>query len=321
MDLGESFGAVENRPGECGQRGGSGGGPGWTGETVRYHYLSVDLESAHHSANLQRRLRRLDDGPLREQLAQRVVYGTRRLLGLFEQFQVRATFFVLGEVARHSPALVDEIAAMGHQIASHGLGHRPVHRLSLEEFRRELEESRALLRPWESAQGAGPGYRAPDFSLPPTPDYYGELRRAGFVWSSSQQAARLSSRVLAPLPEERRRELREARPHVVETPAGPVREFPLAGQRVLGQPLAWGGGFWLRALPMGWNLSHMREWNRAGRSFHLYVHPWELDLDQPRLQLPLPLWRRLRQYHGLEGMGERLERVLGEFRFQPIGED
>ena len=290
---------------------------------VRYHYLSVDLESAHHSANLQARLRRDEDGPLREQLAQRVVYGTRRLLGLFEQFQARATFFVLGEVARHSPALVDEIAAAGHAIACHGLAHQPVFRQDPAAFRRDLDEALSLLRPWESAWG-GPGcralgYRAPDFSLPPVEAYYEELRAAGFAWSSSLMAARLPLRLLEDVPEERRRALREGRAHRVELPGGALMEYPLAGRRLLGQPLSWGGGFWLRALPMSWNLVHMRDWNRAGRPFHLYVHPWELDLEQPRLHLPL--WRRLRQYHGLEGFEARLERVLGEFRFQPIGEE
>jgi polysaccharide deacetylase family protein (PEP-CTERM system associated) len=287
---------------------------------MRFHFLSVDLESAHHSANLQARLRRLQDGPLREQLAQRVVYGARRLLGLFEQFQVRATWFVLGEVARQHPALLDEIAAQGHVIASHGLAHRPVHRMTPAEFARDLDEALILLRPWEAAWGsAGPGYRAPDFSLPPAEEYYRVLGQAGVAWSSSQQAARLSARVLAPLPEERRRQLREGQPHLVETQAGAIREYPLAGHRLLGQPLAWGGGFWLRALPMGWNLSHMRRANVQGPAFHLYVHPWELDMEQPRLALPL--WRRLRQYHGLDEFGDRLERVLGEFRFQPVGEE
>jgi len=248
-----------------------------------------------------------------------VVYGTRRLLGLFAQFQARGTFFVLGEVARQHPALVDEIAAAGHVVASHGLHHGHVHRQPPDGFRRDLELSRDLLRPWERAWGAGLGFRAPDFSLPPLDAYYEQLRAAGFAWSSSLMAARLSERLLAGVPEERRRALREGRPYRVELPGGELREYPLAGRRWLGQPLAWGGGFWLRALPMGWNLSHMRDWNRGGRSFHLYVHPWELDLEQPRLRLSW--WRRARQYHGLEHFEERLERVLGEFRFQPVGEE
>ncbi|MDP2361529.1 MAG: polysaccharide deacetylase family protein [bacterium] len=286
---------------------------------MRFHFLSVDLESAHHAANLQARLRRLEDRPLKEQLGQRVVYGTRRLLRLFHQFQTQATFFVLGEVARQHPALIDEIAAAGHRIASHGLGHRRVFRQDLGDFQRDLAESLALLRPWEAAWGGGPGYRAPDFSLPPLESHYEALRSAGFAWSSSLMAARLSPRLLAGVPAERRRDLVEGRPHQVTIPSGSIREYPLAGRRILGQPLAWGGGFWLRALPMAWNLSHMRDWNRGGRSFHLYVHPWELDLEQPRLRLPV--WRSLRQYHGLERFEGRLERVLGEFRFQPIGEE
>jgi len=285
---------------------------------VRYHYLSVDLESAHHSANLQARLRRMQDRPLRDMLAQRVVYGTRRLLDLFQQFQVKGTFFVLGEVAAAQPRLLDEIAAAGHGIASHGVAHRKVFRLEPEEFRQELEESRRLLKPWEAAWGPGMGYRAPDFSLPPTLEHYAALQAAGYTWSSSLMAARLPDKLLAGVPEERRQALREGREHRVELPGGAVTEYPLAGRRVLGQPLAWGGGFWLRTLPMNWNLSHMRDWNQQGRPFHLYVHPWELDLEQPRLRLPH--WRRFRQYHGLEHFEERLERVLGEFRFRPIGE-
>lgn len=286
---------------------------------MRYHYLSVDLESAHHSANLQARLRRLQDRPLRDMLAQRVVYGTRRLLDVFAQFQVKGSFFVLGEVAVAHPRLMDDIVGAGHRIASHGMAHRKVFRLGLDEFQRELEESRECLRPWESAWGEGLGYRAPDFSLPPTHAHYAVLQAAGYAWSSSLMAARLPEKLLSGVPEERRRALREGRAHAVEQlPGGRLLEYPLAGRRVLGQPLGWGGGFWLRALPMEWNLSHMRRWNRLGQPFHLYVHPWELDVEQPRL--PLPRWRSFRQYHGLEHVEERLERVLGEFRFQPIGE-
>jgi polysaccharide deacetylase family protein (PEP-CTERM system associated) len=289
------------------------------GITMRFNYLSVDLESAHHSANLQARLRRMQDRPLRDMLAQRVVYGTRRLLELFAQFQVKGTFFVLGEVATAHPRLMDDIAAAGHSLASHGMAHRKVFRLQLDEFRGELEESRNCLRPWEKSWAAGLGYRAPDFSLPPTDEHYAALQAAGYAWSSSLMAARLPDKLLAGVPEERRRALREGREHTLQLPGGSFREFPLAGKRVLGQPLAWGGGFWLRALPLAWNLSRMREWNRQGRPFHLYVHPWELDLEQPRLHLPA--WRRFRQYHGLEHFEERLERVLGEFRFKPIGEE
>lgn len=286
---------------------------------MRFNYLSVDLESAHHSANLQARLRRLQDRPLREMLAQRVVYGTRRLLDLFAQFQVKGSFFVLGEVAAAHPRLMDDIAGAGHRIASHGMAHRKVFRLELDAFRQELEESQACLRPWEAAWGAGLGYRAPDFSLPPTLEHYSALQAAGYRWSSSLMAARLPEALLQGVPDARRRALKEGREHSIDLPSGPFQEYPLAGRRVLGQPLAWGGGFWLRALPMAWNLSRMREWKRQGRAFHLYVHPWELDQEQPRL--PLPAWRRFRQYHGLEHFEERLERVLGEFRFKPIGED
>jgi len=282
--------------------------------------LSVDLEGAHHAANLRARLRRADDGPLREQLAQRVVVGARRLLALFAAFERRATFFVLGDVARRHPALLDEIAAAGHQVASHGMRHLGVGQRGAEEWRRDLDAARAAVEPWSAAWGGPrPGYRAPNFSLPPTLAAARTLRAAGFGWSSSLMRARLEREALAAAPAELREAIEAGRPWRTKLGGGPWREYPLGGARPLGLPLAWGGGFWLRVLPAGFNRARLAADRRSGRDLQLYVHPWELDLDQPRLALPW--WRAQRQYRGMETLEQRLEELLGAWPWEPVGEE
>lgn len=282
------------------------------------HFLSVDLESAHHAGNLRGRLRRDSDRSMRDQLEQRVVPATRRLLAVFRQFDAKACFFVLGSLAERFPGLLGEIASEGHRIAAHGHSHRSVPDHGPGEWNRDLAMALESLRPWEAAWQGEPGYRAPNFSLPPVAEAYHQLKQAGFHWSSSLMGARLPRAGRAALPG--LDQLLEKGPEqlAVQTPAGPVAEFPLAGTRLLDRlPLGWGGGFWLRALPFGWNLSRMRSWHGAGRPFHVYLHPWELDLEQPRVQLPL--WRGIRQYRGMDGLGERLEILFSEFRFRPCG--
>jgi polysaccharide deacetylase family protein (PEP-CTERM system associated) len=282
--------------------------------------LSVDLESADHAANLRLRLRRASDGPLREQLAQRVVVGTRRLLALFAAFERRATFFVLGEVALRHPALLDEIAAAGHQLAAHGMQHRSVDGLGEDDWRRDLDQARAALTPWRAAWGgARPGYRAPNFSLAPTEAAARRLQEAGFGWSSSLMRARLSREALAAAPADLRAALEEGRPWRPEFADGPWREYPLGGARPAGLPLGWGGGFWLRVLPAAFNRARLAADRGAGRDLHLYIHPWELDLEQPRLALPW--WRAQRQYRGMERLEQRLEELLGAYPWGPVGEE
>jgi polysaccharide deacetylase family protein (PEP-CTERM system associated) len=281
--------------------------------TIR-HYLSVDLESAAQAENLRGRLRRTTDRALKEQLDQRVIPATRRLLGLFRQYELKACFFVSGPVAEKHPALLDEIAAAGHRLALHGYRHVSPSGLGMEDWRGDLEQALLLLRPWEAAWGRSPGYRAPNFGLNPELRMYHELAKAGIGWSSSLMRARVSQKDLLRADAAIRQGLLEGKPFDVETAAGSVREYPLAGYRLFDRlPLGWGGGFWLRAMPEAWNLSQMRNWQKAGKPFHLYLHPWEVDLEQPRVQLPA--WRAFRQYHGMESLQERLEAIFAEFSF------
>ncbi len=278
------------------------------------HYLSVDLESAAQADNLRGRLRRTTDRALKEQLDQRVVPATRRLLGLFRQFELKACFFVSGPVAERYPALLDEVAAAGHRLALHGYRHVSPAELSLDEWRGDLEKALHLLRPWEAAWGRSPGYRAPNFGLKPESRMYHELAKAGIAWSSSLMRARVSQKDLKLADSAIRQGLLGGKPFDVETAAGSVREYPLAGYRLFDRlPLGWGGGFWLRVLPEAWNLSRMRACQRSGKAFHLYLHPWEVDLEQPRVHLPR--WRAVRQYHGMESLQERLEAIFAEFSF------
>ena len=284
------------------------------------HQLSIDLEPAPVAGNLRTAFQQPGNAMLKAELEERVLLSTRGVLRLLERRGLRACFFVLGTVAEKHPGLIDEIAAAGHRIAAHGLSHARLLELGEEGFRRELACCRSLLAPWEAAweHSHGPGFRAPDFSLPVTHDWpYRVLAEEGFGWSSSVMVARVARRSLRKLDADVSQAIHQSRPHMRVTGDRGIWEYPLQGFRLGPLPLSWGGGFWLRALSLRWNLYHMRRWNQAGRSFHLYFHPWELDADQPRLQLPL--LRGLRQYKGLSGFEARLEKVLQEFVWRPAG--
>ncbi len=284
------------------------------------HQLSVDLELVSLAHNLRSAFDIQANLDLRGELEERVLLSTRRVLRMLERHHVRATFFVLGLLAERYPALVEEIATAGHRIASHGYSHTSLRTLGAEGFRRELARCRDLLQPWEEAweHPHGPGFRAPDFSLPVEEDWpYRILAEEGFGWSSSVMRARVTRSTMGRLTSDVSRALRNTKPHLRIVGDRGMWEYPLQGFRVGALPLSWGGGFWLRALPRTWNLHHMQRWDRAGRSFHLYLHPWEMDADQPRLTLPV--WRSVRQYRGLQSFERRLENILPRFSWRPAG--
>jgi len=229
------------------------------------------------------------------------------VLDLLDRHQASATFFVLGWVAEHQPAMVRRIADAGHEIASHGMTHAMLDRLAPEELRRELDDSRKLLEDL----GGRPvsGYRAPTFSIThQTAWALDALCDAGFDYDSS----------VFPVHHDRYG-VPEAPPaaHRAVAPSGrAILELPPLTMRLLGQNVPMGGGGYLRLLPARLVAQCLRSWGRRGRIGMIYLHPWELDPGQPAL--PVGRLRRWRHRLGLSTTQAKLTWLLQRFRFTSV---
>jgi polysaccharide deacetylase family protein (PEP-CTERM system associated) len=266
------------------------------------HAISVDLEEYFHVSNFSNVIARRRW----EALPSRLLDPTRRLLDLFDEKGARATFFVLGWVAERHASLVREIAARGHEIACHGYEHALVYELGPRRFRADIQRAVTAI---EDASGHTPrGFRAPSFSI---------VRRS--LWALdilAEEGFHYDSSIFP---------VRHPRYGIAEFPSGPtqldlesglsIREFPMTTAPVLGWRLPVAGGGYLRFLPgpiFRWAFSRAA---RRGPTV-LYVHPWELDPEQPQLRVGLKT--RVNHYHNLHRTETRLRQLVGRIRFESI---
>ncbi|MHB8975008.1 MAG: XrtA system polysaccharide deacetylase [Pirellulaceae bacterium] len=240
----------------------------------------------------------------------RVVNSTRRILELLDRHQTKATFFILGWTARNYPELVREIDAAGHELGSHSYWHQLVYELTPEQFRADLTDSRKAI---EDAAGRRVViYRAPSFSITHRSLWALEiLAEEGFQIDSS----------IYPIHHDRYgMPNAETRIHQITTGSGPIWEFPPAVVRFGGLNLPVSGGGYFRLYPLALTVQGLRRINRRhDRPFVFYVHPWELDPDQPRIAGPSRK-SRMRHYVNLARTEKKLDRLLRLFHFAPVGE-
>lgn len=237
----------------------------------------------------------------------RVCANTERLLDILDESGTRGTFFVLGWVAERFPELVRRIHAGGHELASHGYAHRLVYEISPAAFREDLRRARLAI---EGAAGAPVlGYRAPSFSITTESLWALDvLIEEGYVYDASIYPIRHDR---YGIPEWQRQ------PHVITRPGGTIIEFPGSTVRMGGMNLPMGGGGYFRLLPYRWTRHGITRLNeRETTPAVFYLHPWEIDPDQPRL--PVGRMTRLRHYSNLEKTAARLRRLLRDFEFGPI---
>ncbi len=241
-----------------------------------------------------------------ESYPSRVERNMDLLLELLDRKQVLGTFFTLGWIARKYPQLVQRIAAAGHELASHGFWHRRVTHLTPDEFREDVRSSRALL---EDVSGQRVhGFRAPSFSIVPGREWaFDILIEEGYGYDSSLFPIRRPGYGYPGAPRV---------PHLITRPAGTLLELPLATLQVAAFQLPAAGGGYFRQLPFPLFRRAFAALQAQGISGMFYIHPWEVDPDQPRL--PVSALARLRHYTGLHRTLPRLERLLDEFRFTSV---
>ena len=257
--------------------------------------LSVDVEDWFQVGAFEKVI----DRDAWDTLPRRVELNTDRVLALFDEAGVKATFFTLGWVAARHPALIRRIAAAGHEIASHGWDHQRVFNMDEKAFRADLDKAHKAI---EDASGKSPtGYRAPSFSIDArTPWAHPVLAEAGYAYSSSVAPVRHDHYGWRDAPRFAWRPVEGSR--LIELP---VTTVDLAGRR-----FAAGGGGFFRLLPYrfsSWAIDRVN--GKDERPAIFYFHPWEVDPEQPRVQ-DAPARSKIRHYTNLDVMEPKLLKLL-----------
>lgn len=267
--------------------------------------LTVDVEDYFHvsafAANVQR--------SQWDALESRVCRNTDVLLSLFEKAGVRGTFFVLGWVAQRFPALVRRIHEAGHEIASHSFAHGLVYDATPESFTQDLRQAKAAI--FDACGVEVRGYRAPSYSITRQSLWALDvLIDEGYEYDSSIYPVR-HDRYGIP---DWQREI-----HAIARPSGTLWELPGSTIRRAGMNLPIGGGGYFRLLPYWWTRRGIARLNRVeNRPAVFYIHPWEVDPDQPRIKSS-----RLSEFRHYRNLGEtqgRLIQLLKDFQFGSISD-
>jgi polysaccharide deacetylase family protein (PEP-CTERM system associated) len=268
------------------------------------HAFSVDVEDWYQVSDFEE----LVEFSAWRWYESRVIGNTERVLALLAEARVKATFFVLAWNAERHPALPRMIAAAGHEVATHGYAHRLVYEVGPDAFRADVERSKKLLEDLTGREVMG--YRAPSFSITARSLWALDiLLDLGFRYDSSIFPVRDP---LYGIPNAHRF------PFPITRGGLALTEFPVstirAGSRTL--PL---GGAYLRLLPYAYTRFGLRRLESEGQPALLYMHPWELDPDQPRLRV-----RGKRgfstHYFRLGSMEGKVRRLLQDVRFAPIAQ-
>lgn len=245
-------------------------------------------------------------------LTDRFRANTHRVMDALAARGVHGTFFVLGLAAEKAPELVREIHAVGHDVQSHGYGHRLVHTLTPDEFRVDLERSKKLLEDIIGQEVYA--YRAPAFSIGLENLWALDvLAETGFRFDSSIFPLRTGRYGIDGAP---------PYPHTLRTPAGhELKEFPVASYKIPGRRIPVGGGGYYRLFPYFVLRRGIRQLNDAGHPATIYMHPYEYSPDEIGTLNHRLSWKlRLHQELGRRRFPGRVDRALADFRFGSLPE-
>jgi len=265
--------------------------------------MSIDVEDYFHVSVFDGIVPRVQW----ETMESRVCRNTEKLLDIFDEYEVRSTFFVLGWVAERHPELVRTIAGRGHEIASHGYSHRLVYDQTKAAFREDVRHAKKLL---EDACGRPvSGYRAPSYSITPRSLWALDvLIEEGYRYDSSIFPIRHDRYGIS---------VSDRRPYRIDRPSGSLIEVPGSTTQLGPMNLPVAGGGYFRILPYWWTRWGIARVNeQENRAAVFYLHPWEIDPDQPRLAAGR--LSRFRHYRHLDDTENRLRRLLTDFRFDTM---
>ncbi len=258
--------------------------------------MSVDVEDYFQVSAFESCISR-DDW---ENFPVRVEQNIARILALFKQHRVKATFFILGWIAERYPQLVRDIADAGHEVASHGYLHQRATLQTNTEFRQDIRSAKQLLEDLTGAQVTG--YRAPSYSINQSNLWaHDEIEQAGYLYSSSIYPVKHDLYGFPSAPR-----------HIFSCREN-LQEIPVSTLNLLGRNWPIGGGGYFRFYPYSlsrWAINRVN--SLEGKPVIFYFHPWEIDTQQPR-QTQAGLKSKFRHYLNMDKMHGRLDELLGDF--------
>ncbi len=259
--------------------------------------ISIDLEDWFCAHNLKIDIKDWNN------LELRVIENTRKLLRILGKYKIKATFFVLGWIAKRIPELISEIEIAGHEIAVHGYSHLLITESTPKQFEEDLEKALKFIS--FAAKEPILGFRAPSFTVTQSTlwsldilakyniKYDSSIFPVGFHPDYGMSNVSLSI-------------------HKIKN----IIEVPLSVAEIYGKRIPCSGGGYFRLLPYKLTKFLMQKCNEQGRPVIFYIHPWEIDPGQPRRNLPIT--KKIRHYYNLDRTADRLEKLLTDFEFVPI---
>ena len=263
--------------------------------------MSIDLEDWFNVHNMSQAIRREDWN----KCEMRVIANTRRILELLARHSTEATFFTLGWIAERVPDLVREIELAGHEIATHGYSHTLLTEMTPESFEADLKK--ALLVTQQCVDQEIVGFRAPSFTITTKTLWAVDvLTRNGIRYDSS----------IFPIGFHPDYGMSDVSLSIYRHNASPLVEFPMSCAEVMGRRIPCSGGGYFRILPYAITKRLLERCNAQGRPVMFYIHPWEIDPEQPRVKLSA--FKSFRHYYNLDKTMGRLDRLLKDFELTSV---
>jgi len=265
--------------------------------------MTVDVEDYFHVSAFESVIKPEDWSSI----TPRVGDNTHRLIDLFNEHNVKATFFTLGWVAKHCPDVVKRIVAEGHELASHGTNHRRNTTMSKDQVRQDILESKDILE--QTSGKAVIGYRAPSFSINESNQWvFDILVDLGFKYSSSTYPIKHDLYGVPDWP----RFVHKRQEGIVEIPV-PTLNLKNGNKGI-------GGGGYFRLFPYWLSRRRIDDYLRStDQPYNFYFHPWEIDSNQPRIH-NAPFKSKLRHYVNLHVMEKKLTKLMKDFRWSNMSD-
>ena len=266
------------------------------------NYLTIDVEDYFQVAAFEDIITP-DSWDSREFRAEK---NTDRILAILDQHQVKATFFIVGWIANKCPALVKKIAASGHEVGCHSYWHRKIYDLPPDEFKDDTRQAKDIL---EDITGRKiKGYRAPSYSITKKSLWALDiLEELGFNYDSS----------IFPIYHDNYG-IPDAPRFEYKLPNHNMMEYPISTSLIMGRKIPVAGGGYFRLFPYWFTKMALKRINiHEKKPFIFYLHPWEVDPGQPRMQHAKRL-SKFRHYNNLDKTIKRFAMLLGDFKFGPI---
>jgi len=265
-----------------------------------HNAITVDLEDWYHICNVKG----YSDPSNWDSYENRIEVNTENILRLFRKYNIKATFFVLGYIALKNPDLIKTITKEGHEIASHSFYHKRIYDLTQSEFKDDVRNSIDIITSVTKQKVLG--FRAPEWSITrKTLWALTTLRELGILYDSS----------MVPLTKMGDRHFPKY-PTKLQTYCDDIWEFPLTTTRIFTENIPFSGGLALRIAPYFYINSQIKYLNKKGHPAIVYFHPWEFDIEQP--QMDLPLSKRFIHYYNIKSTSKKIEKLLRSFIFAPI---